>query len=129
MCSYHVKLRETRMTTEGTDDVALFDVIREQDGESWQVPVFLSPLFRLTQMKLGAAVEDRRDMVAGLGARAISEQLLRGREPSSGDMLVFAIDYPGAPGAPNPLPTYENIVVSDGEVEIIPVAEEAGKEE
>jgi hypothetical protein len=129
MCSYHVKLRETRMTTEGIDDVALFDVIREKDGESWQVPVFLSPLFRLMQMNLGAAVEDRRDMVAGLGARAISERLLRGQEPSSEDMLVFAIDYPGAPSDPNPLATYEHIVVSDGEVKIVPVAEEAGNEE
>jgi len=81
------------------------------------------------QMNLGAAVEDRRDMVAGLGARAISERLLRGQEPSSEDMLVFAIDYPGAPSDPNPLATYEHIFVSDGEVKIVPVAEEAGNEE
>lgn len=126
MCSYQIRLRETRMTTEGIDDVALFDVIREKDGESWQVPVFLSPLFRLMQMKLGAAVEDRRDMVAGLGARAISERLLSGLEPPLEEMLVFAIDYPGAPGVPNPLPSYEQIIVRDGKIEVVPAEEKTG---
>ena len=50
MRSYQVQLRETRMATDGTDDVALFDVAREEDGQTWRVAVFLSPLFRWVRM-------------------------------------------------------------------------------
>jgi hypothetical protein len=50
-------------------------------------------------------------MVAGLGARAIIETLKKGVEPPIENRLVFAIDYPGAPGLPNPMPDYEDIDV------------------
>lgn len=109
MSNYQIRLRETRMATDDTDDVALFDVICE-DGRTWQVPVVLSPLFRVLHMEFQAPVESRRDMVAGLGARAIAERLKQGLEPAE-EILVFAIDYPGAPGEPNPLVPYERVTI------------------
>jgi hypothetical protein len=110
MSSYQIRLRETRMATDDTDDVALFDVTCEEDGRTWQVPVILSPLFRVLHMEFQAPVESRREMVAGLGARAIAERLMQGLEPAE-EILVFAIDYPGAPGEPNPLVPYERVTV------------------
>ncbi|MGD2143876.1 MAG: hypothetical protein PVF54_05300 [Anaerolineae bacterium] len=116
MVSYRIQLREIRLATDGTDDVALFDVTREEDGETWIVPTFLSPLFRVVQMRANAAGDSRRDMVAGLGARAILERLGHGIEPPLGDRIVFAVDYPGAPGAPDPLSRYEQATVDVEEV-------------
>ena len=110
MSNYQILLRETRMATDDTDDVALFDVTCEEDGQTWRVPVFLSPLFRVLHMEFQASAENRREMVAGLGARAIAERLKRGLEPVE-ESLVFAIDYPGAPGEPNPLVPYERVTV------------------
>jgi hypothetical protein len=108
--SYQIRLRETRMATDDTDDVALFDVTCEEDGRTWQVPVVLSPLFRVLHMEFQAPAESRQEMVAGLGARAIAERLEQGLEPAE-EILVFAIDYPGAPGEPNPLVPYERVTV------------------
>lgn len=113
--SYQIRLRETRMATDDTDDVALFDVTCEEDGRTWQVPVVLSPLFRVLHMEFQAPVESRREMVAGLGARAIAERLEQGLDPAE-EILVFAIDYPGAPGEPNPLVPYERVKVPVDEV-------------
>jgi hypothetical protein len=109
MSSYRIQLRETRLATDGTDDVALFDVTREEDGATWILPAFLSPLFRLMQMHANASPDRRRDMVAGLGARAIAQQLAEGVEPSSVGPLVFTVDYPGAPGEPELLSPYEQV--------------------
>jgi hypothetical protein len=111
MISYRVQLREIRLATDGTDDVALFDVTREEDGETWIVPVLLSPLFRLVRMSASASADSRQDMVAGLGARAIVEQLRHGAEPSQVESLLFTLDYPGAPGEPEPLPFYEEATI------------------
>ncbi len=119
MSTYKIRLYETRMTENDTDDVALFDVTREHDGQMWRVPVFLSPLFRVLQMGAVPALETRREMVAGLGARAIVERLQRGLEPPFAASLVFTADYPGAPGDPDPLLPYEQVTVSDGEVKAI----------
>jgi hypothetical protein len=116
MRSYQVQLRETRMAMDGTDDVALFDVTREEDGRTWRVPVFLSPLFRVLHMRPQASVENRREMVAGLGARAISERLKQGQELPFEEFLVFAADYPGAPGEPAPLLPYDQVTVCVDEV-------------
>ena len=110
MSTYQIRLRETRMATDDTDDIALFDVTCEEDGRTWQVPVVLSPLFRVLHMEFQAPVKSRREMVAGLGARAIAERLRQGLEPAE-EILVFAIDYPGAPGEPNPLVPYERVTV------------------
>jgi len=110
MSNYQIRLRETRMATDDTDDVALFDVTCEEDGRTWQVPVFLSPLFRVLHMEFQAPVESRRETVAGLGAQAIAERLKQGLEPVE-ESLVIAIDYPGAPGAPNPLVPYERVTL------------------
>ena len=110
MRSYHIRLREIRMATDNTDDIALFDITAEESEQTWRVPVFLSPLFRLVQIKSGASVESRREMVAGLGARAIVERLKQGLEPSE-DHLVLAVNYPGAPGDPDPLLPYEHVTV------------------
>jgi len=110
MSAYQIKLREIRLATDGTDDVALFDVTREEDGETWLVPALLSPLFRLVNMRSTASADGRRDMVAGLGARALVERLNRGMAPPD-EPLVFSLDYPGAPGDPEPLPSYERAVV------------------
>ena len=115
MNAYEIRLYETRMTENDTDDVALFDVTCK-DGRAWRVPVFLSPLFRVLCMGALPSVENRRDMVAGLGARAIVERLEQGLEPPFEGSLVFAADYPGAPGDPNPLSPYEHVIVRDGEV-------------
>jgi hypothetical protein len=110
MSSYRIQLREVRLATDGTDDVALFDVTREEDGETWIVPALLSPLFRLINMRATASADSRREMVAGLGARSIMEHLSRGMEPPNGPLL-FSLDYPGAPGDPDPLPSYEHAIV------------------
>jgi hypothetical protein len=111
MSSYRIELRETRLATDGTDDVALFDVTREEDGMTWIVPAYLSPIFRLMQMQASASPDRRRDMVAGLGARAIVEQLTNGVEPPLVGPLVFTVDYPGAPGDPELLAPYEQATV------------------
>jgi hypothetical protein len=112
MPAYQIQLREMRLATDGTDDVAIFDVVRKGDKQQvWHVPAYLTPLFRIVQMELGAPAESRQDMVAGLGARAIIETLKKGVEPPIENRLVFAIDYPGAPGLPNPMPDYEDIDV------------------
>lgn len=111
MSSYRIRLRELRLATDGTDDVALFDVTREDDGETWIVPAFLSPLFRLVRMSARVSHEVRGDMVGGLGARAIVEQLRQGVEPSAMESLLFTLDYPGAPGEPDPLLPYESVTV------------------
>jgi hypothetical protein len=115
MRSYQVRLLETRMTTADTDDVALFDVVRDQDGQTWRVPVFLSPLFRWSRMATQKSVEARREMVAGLGARAITERLEQGLEPDAFGALVLAVDYPGAPGDPDPLIPYDHVTVRVGQ--------------
>jgi hypothetical protein len=107
MSSYRIQLRETRLASDGTDDVALFDVTREGDGATWIVPAYLSPLFRVMRMQVNVSPERRRDMVAGLGARAIVKQLNRGVEPERVGPLVFTVDYPGAPGDPDLLLPYE----------------------
>lgn len=111
MSSYRIELREIRLAADGTDDVALFDVTREEDGTTWIVPAYLSPLFRLMQMQANTSPDRRRDMVAGLGARAIVEQLARGEEPPLARPLVFTVDYPGAPGDPELLSPHEKATV------------------
>lgn len=115
MHSYQIWLRETRVAKDGTDDVALFKVICEKDEQAWHVPVFLSPLFRTLQMDFQASVESRKEMVAGLGARAIAERLKQGWKPTE-ESLVLAIDYPGAPGDPDPLSPHEQVIVQGNEV-------------
>ena len=115
MSSYRVQLRETRLATDGTDDVALFDVTREEDGTTWIVPTYLSPIFRVMQMKANTSPDSRRDMVAGLGARAIVERLTKGVEPPLAEPLVFTVDYPGAPGDPDRLSPYEQVTVEGEE--------------
>jgi len=117
MRSYQIQLRETRMATDGTDDVALFDIACEEDGQTWRVAVFLSPLFRWVRMGPGASVESRRETVAGMGARAITERLKMGLEPSEQEFLVLATDYPGAPGDPDLLLPYEQVTVCVGEAQ------------
>lgn len=116
MASYRIRLRETRLATDGTDDVALFDVTREGDGTTWIVPAYVSPLFRLMQMRADASPDRRQDMVAGLGARAIFKRLAKGVAPQSLGPLVFTVDYPGAPGDPEPLSTYVEATVEVEEV-------------
>lgn len=111
MVSYRVQLREIRLATDGTDDVALFDVVREEDAGTWIIPAFLSPLFRLVQMRPPVSADARRDMVGGLGARAIVEQLRTGVAPGLVDGFLFTVDYPGAPADPDPLLPYEDIIV------------------
>ena len=112
MKSYRIKLRETRLAKNCQDDVALFDVTLEADGEMWRVASFLSPLFRRLYMDTGVGADERRDMVAGLGMRAIVEKL-RGPGIRSGECMVFAIDYPGAPEAPAPLMPYDDVTVGE----------------
>ena len=111
MSTYQIRLHETRLTTEDTDDVALFDVTRAEDGQTWRVPVYMSPLFRVLHVESRISDESRREMVAGLGAQAVARQLSQGAEPPFQEALVLAIDYPGAPGAPEPLPEYEHLIV------------------
>jgi hypothetical protein len=117
MRSYQVRLRETRMATDGTDDVALFDVAHEEDGQTWRVAVFLSPLFRWVRMGPGASVESRREMVAGMGARVITERLKRGLEPAEQEFVILATDYPGAPDPPDPLKPYDQVTVHENEAQ------------
>ena len=104
------------MTEDDTDDVALFSVNCEQDGRTWRVPVFLSPLFRILHMGAMPSVEDRREMVIGLGAQAIAEYLVQGVEPPFEKSLVFSTDYPGSPSAPNPLASFDQVTVCDGKI-------------
>ncbi len=115
MSCYHIQLYETRLTTDDRDDVALFDVIREDDDQTWRVPVFLSPLFRVLCMKFQAPEENRQEMVAGLGARAITERLKHGQEPPYDEGLIMAADYPGSPGDPHPLLPYDHITICTNE--------------
>ncbi len=111
MVSYRVQLREVRLATDGTDDVALFDVAREEDGATWIIPAYLSPLFRLVHMSAPISADERREMVAGLGARALVGQLREGVDPGLVDGLLFAVDYPGAPDDPDPLASYDRLTV------------------
>jgi hypothetical protein len=116
MSSYQIELREVRLATDGTDDVALFDVRRNEDGETWIVPAMVSPLFRLINMRATVSDEGRRAMVGGLGARAIVERLNRGAEGESlteslEEPLLFSLDYPGAPDEPKPLPEFETVTI------------------
>ncbi len=111
MVSYRVKLREVRLAADGTDDVALFDVERGEDGAKWIVPAYLSPLFRLVRMSAPVSADSRRDMVGGLGARAICDRLSQGVDPSSIESVLFTLEYPGAPGDPQPLFPYEDLAV------------------
>ncbi len=111
MSSYKINLRETRLATDGTDDVALFDVERERDGETWIVPALMSPLFRLVHMRATASEDRRREMVVGLGARAIVEHLKQGAELPLDEPLVLGLHYPGAPGEPDPLSWSEQVTV------------------
>lgn len=62
-------------------------------------------------MDAGVGAHERRDMVAVLGLRAIVEKL-RGPGICSGECMVFAIDYPGAPEAPACLMPYDDVTVS-----------------
>jgi hypothetical protein len=116
MSTYRVQLHEIRITEDDKDDVAIFDVTCEEDGRRWQVPVFLSPLFRVLRMVAMPPSDRRKDMVAGLGAREITERLKQGLEPPFDGSMVFAADYPGAPGDPNPLLPYDQVIVQDGRV-------------
>ena len=116
MHTYRIRLYETRMTEHNTDDVALFDVTCEEDGRTWRVPVFLSPLFRVLQMEALPSVESRQRMVTGMGARAIAERLRQGLEPPFEESLVFATDYPGAPSDPNLLLPCDQVIVRGSEV-------------
>jgi len=50
-------------------------------------------------------------MVTGLGARAIVERLKQGLEPADQEFLVFATNYLGAPGDPDPLLPYDQVTV------------------
>jgi hypothetical protein len=111
MSCYRIHLYETRVTTNDTDDVALFDVISDKDGRTWRVPIFLSPLFRVLHIGVLPSVESRREMVGGLGARAIVERLKQGLEPPFEGGIILAVDYPGAPGAPSPLSPYDQVTV------------------
>jgi hypothetical protein len=79
------------------------------------VPTYLSPLFRLVQMQVNASPERRREMAVGLGARAIVAQLKSGVEPARVGPLVFTVDYPGAPGDPELLSSYEHVTVEGRE--------------
>ena len=114
MDTFEIRLYETRMTEDNTDDVALFDVIC-QGGKNWRIPVFLSPLFRVLWLGAMPLVETRREMIVGLGMRAIVDRLVQGLEPPFEDFLVFATDYPGSPGEPTPL-FFEQVIVRDGKV-------------
>ncbi len=120
MSTYQIRLYETRMTENDTDDVALFDVTCDNDGRTWRVPVFLSPLFRILHMGALPEAKSRQDMVAGLGARAIAERLSQGLEPPFEESLVFTVQYPGAPDDPNPLLPYKRVLVRGSEIKTIP---------
>ena len=115
MSSYHISLREVRLATDGTDDVALFDVQRKEDGETWIVPALISPLFRLMNLQATVSDENRRAMVGGLGARAIVERLNQGVDPDGlEEPFLFSLDYPGAPDEPKPLDEFEDLTVEVG---------------
>ena len=122
MPSYQIRLLETRISTDDIDDVALFDVECGEDGRTWRVSAFVSPLFRVLHSGSLSSVESRRDMVAGLGAREISERLRRGLELADQESLIFATDYPGAPGDPDPLFPYSQVTVHTGDIETEPLS-------
>jgi hypothetical protein len=122
MPSYQIRLLETRVSADDIDDVASFDVECGEDGRTWRVSAFVSPLFRLLHGGSQASVESRRDMVAGLGAREIAERLRRGLEPADQESLIFATDYPGAPGDPDPLLPYDQVTVHAGDIETEPLS-------
>lgn len=114
MPAYRIQLRETRMATDGTDDVALFNVTREEDGHTWLVPVVLTPLFRLVQMEATTKTEEREKMVAGLGARIIANHLKEDQESHLEKPVIIKLDYPGAPDAPDPLLPYDEFIIQVG---------------
>jgi hypothetical protein len=62
-------------------------------------------------MAATASPDRRREMVVGLGARAVVEQLSEGVEPQSVGPLLFTVDYPGAPGDPDLLSPNEPVTV------------------
>jgi len=108
---YEIELKETRLAERGRgDDVALFEV-RENGEKGEQVTVYLTPLFRVLQMKGERSPEARAEMVAGLGARAIVERLHSGEGPQEIERVKLGESYPGAPGEPEPLDEYELFVV------------------
>jgi hypothetical protein len=113
--TYNVRLLETRLSDSSGDDAAIFAVTREENGSALQVATLLSPLFRLLHMESMPSAEARRDMAAGLGARAIAERLKQGLPIEDGGYLVFAERYPGAPGDPDPIAEYEQLAVQGGE--------------
>jgi hypothetical protein len=122
MPSYRIQLLETRVSADDVDDVALFDVQCGEDGRTWRVSAFVSPLLRLLQVGSQSSVEGRRDIVAGLGAREIAERLRRGMEPADQEFLIFATNYPGAPGDPDPLLPYDHVTVHAGDIETGPLS-------
>ncbi len=114
MPAYRIQLQETRMATDGTDDVALFNVTCQDDGQSWIVPVVLTPLFRLTQMEATLNTEERERMVAGLGARVIANHLKQDQTSEMEAPVIITLDYPGAPDAPELLLPYEDFTIQTG---------------
>ena len=117
MCNqYQIRLEDIRIASDGKDDVALFDIVRGTDEETWRVRVYLSPLFRFLNMRPHSPPEVREQMVGGLGARVIANRLQRGIEPPFEEQLVVAAHYPGAPGKPDVLHPYDHVTVRVGEV-------------
>ena len=112
---YEINLKETRLAADDRDDdVALFDVSAGNSDCVLQVPVYLSPLFRLIHMPVQPSPDERREMVAALGARAIVEHLQDGGDLSDEVSFVFGTKYPGAPHEPRPLKPYEQVRVRIG---------------
>lgn len=115
MTKYNVRLLETRMSDFGGDDAAIFSVTCEENGRAWQVAALLSPLFRHLHMERAPSIETRRDMVAGMGVRAISEQLEQGLSLEDVTYLVLGERYVGAPGAPEPIGEDEQVAIVSGD--------------
>ena len=115
MGTYNVRLLETRISDCEADDTAIFQVTGEDDGQDWQVAAVISPLFRVLRMTRNASLDERRDMVAGLGARGIVERLENGLPLEHGGYVVIAEEYPGAPASPEPIRDYEQITVNTKE--------------
>jgi hypothetical protein len=105
--TYNVRLLETRMSDCSGDDAAIFSVSSDDDGTACQVATLISPLFRHLYMESNPPIEARRDMVAGMGAQAIAEQVKRGIPLEDGAYLLLSETYPGAPADPQPVPHYE----------------------